>query len=217
MNGRVPSRRLRVALTLVELLVVIAIIGILVALLLPAVQSARESARQIQCRNKLRQIGAALLLYEASNQLFPVAEDHGTIRDEGYAGSQDYHCDWLGQIGNWSNYVLPYLEQQAAYDRLDFDVRPQTAHPDNIAVAQLPLSEFFCPSDPYRGLTAGYFEAKSRIQHYYAVAGSVDMDWTPHPDGPCGHFHCCRQTGVFYNDSKVRVSQIQPFAHGAGL
>lgn len=203
------NNSLRLGFTLVELLVVIAIIAVLVALLLPAVQSAREAARKTHCRNNLKQLSIALANFESAKRQFPPAEDHGTINDPGYGGDNEYHCDWVGQIGNWSNYILPQLEQQALYDKLEFKIRPQTDHPGNIEVSQWPLTEYFCPSDPYRGLTVGYFEVQSRIQHYYAVAGAVDMDWTPHPDGPCGHFHCCKQTGVFYNDSQVRVAHIK--------
>src|SRR4051812_20626313 len=73
MNSKNTPSRLRAAFTLVEMLVVIAVIGLLVALLLPAVQSARESARRAQCSNNLRQIGIAMLNFHDSKQHFPAA------------------------------------------------------------------------------------------------------------------------------------------------
>lgn len=97
----------RAAFTLVELLVVIAIIGILVALLLPAIQAAREAARLAQCKNQVRQIALAMLNYETANKAFP---------------SGGWSSSWVGdpnvdtgprQPGGWIYQSLPYLEQQA--------------------------------------------------------------------------------------------------------
>src|SRR5687767_8536224 len=98
----------RSGFTLVELLVVIAIIGILVALLLPAVQSAREAARRMQCGNNLKQLGLALLNYEAGQRVFPFGCG-------GAVGHQRY-----AQTGTWAAFILPQLEQQALYDLFDF-------------------------------------------------------------------------------------------------
>jgi len=97
------AQRLQRAFTLVELLVVISIIGILIALLLPAVTSARSAARRTQCQSKMRQIGLAILNYESSRQAFPPA----TTTDERNAYSM-------------YAYLLPYMEQNAAFDRIDF-------------------------------------------------------------------------------------------------
>ncbi len=207
------DRTTRPGFTLVELLVVIAIIGILVALLLPAIGMARESARRTHCTNNLRQMSLGVMNFESAKRVLPPAEDHGTINDPGYELSsgfkKDYHCDWTGLIGNWSNYIMPYVELQAEYEMLDFEIRPQEAHPGNLEVAQKELSLFRCPTDPYYGLTVGEPRWQSRIQHYFAVAGPNEVNWTPFPDGPCDHFHCCRHEGPFYNDSRVRVGQIR--------
>ena len=95
---------IRSGFTLVELLVVIAIIGILVALLLPAVQSAREAARRMQCGNNLKQIGLALLNYESSRQAFPFGCG-GAVGHARYA-----------QTGTWAAFILPQLEQDLETD-----------------------------------------------------------------------------------------------------
>ncbi len=96
--------------TLVELLVVITIIGILIALLLPAVQSARESARAVQCANNLKQLGLASLQHEQANHFFPTggwAWNWVGDPDRGFT---------LKQPGSWFYNILPYMEQQALHD-----------------------------------------------------------------------------------------------------
>ena len=130
----------RPGFTLVELLVVIAIIGILVALLLPAIQAARESARLAQCKNHLRQIAVAMLNYETANQAFPAG---------GWSSS------WVGdpnvdtgprQPGGWIYQSLPYLEQHAIAN-LGLGLigaRPQDAPSPKQGEAVIPL--FNCPT-----------------------------------------------------------------------
>src|SRR5271157_1413130 len=97
------SRRFRrnAAFTLVELLVVIAIIGILIALLLPAIQAARESGRRTQCANNLRQIGLAILAFQDVNETFPYGSDYGL--STGYP--------------TWAVLILPHMEQNAVFDQ----------------------------------------------------------------------------------------------------
>ncbi len=167
--------------TLVELLVVVAIIGILVSLLLPAVQSAREAARQAHCRNNLRQIGLGLLEYELQQGHLPPAEDHGDWRVADW--SPDYgrkgfgHCDWYNRVGNWANCIFPFVEQQSLYDQLNFRINGQNLDDGNVRVLQSPMPDYQCPSDPFKGLTNREDwhtddRDRSRIMHYFAVAGA---------------------------------------------
>src|SRR5262245_31198214 len=131
--------------TLVELLVVIAIIGVLVALLLPAVQSARESARRSQCNNNLKQVTLGMLNYaDGFKQTFPVGE---------------YSCCW----GTWLVALLPFVEQQSLFDQYKYFGSIQNAAGDNfaqvdantryggsmnLAVTRTEIKAYLCPSDP---------------------------------------------------------------------
>ncbi|MDO4584067.1 MAG: DUF1559 domain-containing protein [Planctomycetia bacterium] len=136
--------------TLVELLVVIAIIGMLVGLLLPAVQQAREAARQMQCNNHLRQLGLAALNYESSHQSFPSA---GWVYN--WAGDPDRG---LGkkQPGGWPFSLLPYLEQNALF-MLGSNGNPSSPDRAKITqVVQTPLSIFHCPSRRVPKLYSSY-------------------------------------------------------------
>ena len=129
----------RGAFTLVELLVVIAIIGVLVALLLPAVQAAREAARRTQCQNNLKQLALGVLNYESANKVFPPSGQWG----EGVPGKE---FNSTGDIyANWAALALPYLEQQTIYDAIDHTV-PMT-HPNNRVARGTRLSFMECPSD----------------------------------------------------------------------
>lgn len=122
--------------TLVELLVVIAIIGVLVSLLLPAVQAAREAARRMQCSNNLKQIGLALHNYENTYKTLPMGSVIPTAA--------------TGVISNNSSthpLILPFLEQSAVHSLFDFNVDLNT-HANNQAARQQKLAAFACPSHP---------------------------------------------------------------------
>ena len=122
------TNRIR-AFTLVELLVVVTIIGILISLLLPAVQAAREAARRMQCANNLKQIGLALHAYHAACGTLPFAT--------GLGGSSG---------GTWPAFILPQLEQQGLFDAIDFNSR--LFAPVNQRAVTTVVSVFICPTDP---------------------------------------------------------------------
>ncbi|MEM7315659.1 MAG: DUF1559 domain-containing protein, partial [Planctomycetota bacterium] len=128
--------------TLVELLVVIAIIGILVALLLPAVQTAREAARRIQCVNNLRQIGLATASFESNIRSFPPA------RLEARPGEFATYC--AGLEPSWLVRIMPYLEEKTQYDNWDV-YAPFTEH--DASTREGVVSAFLCASR--RGPTVG--------------------------------------------------------------
>ncbi len=139
------SRRKVSAFTLVELLVVIAIIGVLIALLLPAVQQAREAARRMQCSNHLKQLGLAMHNYHDSLQTFP----SGVIMQwENDAAGNRVDSFW-----SWGALVLPYIEQSAVHEVLQVgnaylsDQMTAGHNQEAFAALQTPLESFRCPSD----------------------------------------------------------------------
>ncbi len=172
------SRKSHHGFTLVELLVVIAIIGILVALLMPAVQGAREASRRLQCHNHLKQIGLALHTYHAMHQVFPAG---GMIRQTSQI--RYGHPWWVA--------LLPALEQQAVYDRFDQTGNAYagtTGWTGNVgtlgnthnqqAVANVDISLMTCPSSPLPKIVP---ERGARLQGatpisstYTGVSGATD-------------------------------------------
>jgi prepilin-type N-terminal cleavage/methylation domain-containing protein/prepilin-type processing-associated H-X9-DG protein len=145
------------AFTLVELLVVIAIIGVLVALLLPAIQQSREAARRAQCVNNLRQHGLALSMYHEREETFPpaVTDDNG--------GSTQLHT--------WAVLILPYVEQSGLYTIYDFPAGQDAAV--NRPVVSTPLSIYSCPSSD-----DAYYEGDGHYAKgdYAVVSGTQPAD-----------------------------------------
>ena len=133
----------RSAFTLVELLVVVAIIGILVALLLPAVQAAREAARRMSCSNNLSQLVFALQNYDSTYDSYP----SGTLEAKGpiVNAPQGFHHNWLTQL-------LPYMEERNAYNHVDFSVGVYDAK--NEPVRAIRIRTFRCPSESRSNDTA---------------------------------------------------------------
>ncbi len=123
-------RKPRSGFTLVELLVVIAIIGILVALLLPAVQAAREAARRMSCSNNLKQLGLAVHHYHDSHIAFPTAGDNGP---NNCCSPDTYRIDRY----NWPFHILPFIEQDKVY---------QIGLKNRAQLRRTPVAAFYCPS-----------------------------------------------------------------------
>ncbi len=122
----------RQAFTLVELLVVIAIIGLLVALLLPAVQAAREAARRTQCASNLRQLAVAMQMYQDANKILPPASVRRTVGSDRTRFSSAFVC------------VLPYHEEEAAFEAWNF--RASADLGTNTAIVKRPLAIHRCPT-----------------------------------------------------------------------
>ncbi len=133
------STRRQTGFTLVELLVVITIIGILIALLLPAVQAAREAARLLQCQNNLKQAALACLNHENSSKRFPT-DGWGVS----WTGDADRGTDWR-QPGGWIYNILPYIEQRAMHD-LGAGLATAAKNTANSQRFTVPLVGMSCPS-----------------------------------------------------------------------
>jgi prepilin-type N-terminal cleavage/methylation domain-containing protein len=144
------KRGLRRGFTLVELLVVIAIIGILVALLLPAIQAAREAGRRISCGNNIKQLVLGMQTYHDVHQSLPIS----------YGNNHMYGIDSTGK--SWMIGILPFIEQKPIYDQIRWDPTPSATYDDvgvdpndvntpNARLADTVIKAFMCPSDGDNG------------------------------------------------------------------
>ncbi|MDM4018983.1 DUF1559 domain-containing protein [Roseiconus lacunae] len=133
----------RPGFTLVELLVVIAIIGMLIAMLLPAVQSVREAARRVQCLNNEKQLGLGILNYHSAYKRLPYG-------GAGFASMTNWALRMRWRP-SWGTTILPFIEQQSLYEKLDPAI--PYLHPDNHAGGQQVVPTYLCPSAPKATLT----------------------------------------------------------------
>lgn len=228
----VVRQRVNAGMTLIELLAVIAIIGLLVALLLPAVQSARESARRVTCANNVKQIGLGFTQHHELQGGFPPAQEHDPLCTEAASGrlcAQDKDVNGnsypsgptmpptctkstsrrrMSHPLNFMTAILPYLEQIAVYQKLDFS--KDLATPPNDAIVKGPALPFMiCPSYPVSyvmGLDLPAVEAP--VNHYGPCTGSGwEAFATPFVMGNGEKVGWV--DGVFAGNSRCRASQIR--------
>ena len=172
-NQTSDPTRARRGFTLVELLVVIAIIGILVAVLLPAVQAAREAARRSQCTNNLKQIGLALHNYHDVHKSFPI----GTVAVPPRIGNTIGNPEWL----NYLVAILPFCEQQPLYEGFAVMLSQPTAKPWTVAfpaaVQDKTVPGYLCPSDGEGGgLNTRYFSRLFKSNCLGIYSGMNEQD-----------------------------------------
>ncbi len=180
----------RSGFTLIEVLVVIAIIAVLIGLLLPAVQQAREAARRVQCKNNLKQIGLALHNYHDVYLTFPIGY---CSRMKYVDGAKDTALGWA-----WSAYLLPFLDQGPLYNQFDWTLPPQ-----NFTGIQTHIPAFTCPTDI---TPAGPFAVPN------STGGSVGTAGVSSYAGICGgdesEVASATGSGIFFRNSSVRISDI---------
>ncbi len=200
--------------TLVELLVVIAIIGVLVALLLPAIQAARESARLAECANRMKQVTLAMLNHHDARKRFP----HGTYNyvdstfttPAPYNNTQDRRC--------WMHEMLPFIEQQPLYDRYDKFMRvggtkvSSLDFPENTTI----VKELMCPSDSTSPKVktwnggAGVGNSQGFSGNFVVCAGDDYFN-----DG--GYLKSAKLNGIFFAVSRVRLKEVTDGASKTAL
>lgn len=178
------------AFTLVELLVVIAIIGVLVSLLLPAVQHARESARRSSCSNNMKQIGLAIAQYQLSKTVYPPSNTDDLFTwDDG------------GELRNhsWASVITPWIEESALRDKIDFSV--SAMDPVNQPAAGMTVPVYRCPSYIGPALTEdGHYQLGT-----YAIGNYVSI-----PASDVDHIYAVsvKPEGVIYPVSHIKPKDV---------
>ena len=182
-QSTLSKTKLRDAFTLIELLVVIAIIGVLVGLLLPAVQQAREAARRNSCANNMKQIGLAVHNFLSSNQEeFPSCTWY---LGRGQAGNKDRGSPFVE--------MLPFMELLSMFDKINFDSTTQHVHQQRLGqgpetmVRRTTIPGLVCPSDSSTGIVpAGATSANHAFSNYRHNGGPINLGGGSNPQCPCG-------------------------------
>jgi len=212
MSSLRPVRRGRPGgFTLIELLVVIAIIAVLIGLLLPAVQSAREAARRAQCVNNLKQLGLAMANYESSNTCFP--QGSFWIAPVSLGGGANWRHAWSHVVG-----LLPFMEQSQIYNA--YNAQVNCFDYENSTICGIGIGGLWCPSDPlvsadYQGYS--YFsQTKFKMNSY---GGSLGY-FPNYPDARVGNPYgmvpfdanyqaiTAQTNGILFYNSKVKIAEI---------
>lgn len=183
----VVSLARRRGFTLIELLVVIAIIAVLVAILLPAVQQAREAARQSQCRNNLKQLGIAMHSYHEAMGMFPKA-----ISELATGGTQDLYRGFSAHA-----MLLPYLDQSGLYNQINFSVVTDAGV--NLQLSRNIINSFLCPSDLRYNSTSATDVRYNGSGVNYAVSAGPNLFWS---------VAATEQNGMFNFRVPVRMADI---------
>jgi prepilin-type processing-associated H-X9-DG protein len=214
----------------VELLVVIAIIGVLVALLLPAVQAAREAARRNQCLSNLRQLSLGLSNFESAKGAYPMTllPDKSVSSNNPDPSQLPPNAAYIGP--NWAVQLLPFVEQQAVYSRLDDSVAaggtwpgkapPRMSHPKNAAVRTAVLDVFRCPTDSFNNTPHVLGTVEWARGNYAANGGNaalINYDVTSGPTQGTGYgitgrnsdgWTCPKRGGVIGPNVSARMKDI---------
>lgn len=204
----------RKGFTLVELLVVIAIIGVLIALLLPAVQQAREAARRMQCQNNLKQIGLALHNYHGTFNRLPLG-NNGIVNA---AGTKYYGHGWT-----WQASILPFLEQGALFDAVSGpdgygQETGSTGSGKPTIVLETDVQVFWCPSQPDVRNGAQKYGDGDQPSNYNGNMGTrigngndncVCTGVSTLAEMKSEAWGCMNGNGVFFVDSKIRFEDVK--------
>jgi type II secretory pathway pseudopilin PulG len=209
-----PRPRSIPAFTLIELLVVIGLVAVLVALILPAVQQARESARRTECASRVRQLALALHSYHDMHRIFPINYGYGP-----------YSSDNRG--ASWLQLILPHVEQGNLYARLQFGA--PLSDPANTEVARTVVPVFICPSDSNPGAMTFRSNVPGLwgVQNYKACAGS-NWEWGPfspvvstvgrNANNPDGLDHCnglmCRNGQLDVGPNRLITTRLRDVRDG---